>query len=469
MIPLLAAFLGSFGITFLLTPVCRNLALRCGLVDRPDQARKTHPRPIPRVGGIPILGACLLSVCLLTRTAATANLLAATVVVFAIGLCDDLRSLKPWQKLAGQVAAAALACSAGVRIDNLGSYPVPFWCAVTLTIFWLVGCTNAINLIDGMDGLATGIGLFATLTTLAAALLQGHYALALATAPLAGALFGFLRYNFHPASIFLGDCGSLPLGFLLGAYGVIWSHKSSTILGLTAPLVALSVPLLDTAVSIVRRFLSGRPIFGADRRHIHHLLLDRGFTPRRAALLLYGACGCAAILSLLLGTSPGHYAGPILLLVCVAAWTGVRLLGYVEFDIAGSLLRPRTFRRAIDAQMRLRSLEASLAAATTVEECWTAVRGASKSLGFQRLAMRLDHTLYEELLANCAPEQFWSLDIPLSETEYIRLGHSFQDSVPLNTVEPFAGVLRRSLEPKLRGLHAGVPPDAPVRIIRVRE
>src|SRR5437764_1589081 len=136
------------------------------------------------------------------------------------------------------------------------------------------------NLIDGLDGLASGIGLFASATALLAALLQNNIALAYATVPLVGCLLGFLRFNFNPATIFLGDCGSLFIGFLLGCYGVLWSQKSATILGMTAPLMALSIPLLDTTIAIIRRFVRQQPIFSGDRDHIHHRLLDRGLTPR---------------------------------------------------------------------------------------------------------------------------------------------------------------------------------------------
>ena len=175
---------------------------------------------------------------------------------------------------------------------------LPGWLGLAVTALWLVGCSNAFNLIDGVDGLAVGAGLFATVTILLGALLNGNVRLALATMPLAGALAGFLRYNFNPASVFLGDSGSLTVGFLLGCYGVLWSQKSATMLGMTAPLMALAVPLIDTGVAVARRFLRGQPIFSADARHIHHRLLARGLTPRKVALLLYGACGVAAGLSL---------------------------------------------------------------------------------------------------------------------------------------------------------------------------
>ena len=158
-----------------------------------------------------------------------------------------------------------------------------WWWTLPLTLLWLVACMNAFNLIDGVDGLASGLGLFATVTTFVAALLQKNVPLALATIPLAGALLGFLRYNFNPASIFLGDSGSLLIGFLLGCFGVIWSQKSATFLGMTAPLMTLAIPLLDVCLSVVRRYMRHEPLFKADRGHIHHRLLDRGFTPRRVA------------------------------------------------------------------------------------------------------------------------------------------------------------------------------------------
>src|SRR5262249_32959422 len=152
---------------------------------------------------------------------------------------------------------------------------------------WLILCSNAFNLIDGVDGLAAGVGLTATTATLAAGLLHGDWMLGFVTAPLAGCLLGFLRYNFNPASIFLGDSGSLLIGFLLGCYGVIWSQKSVTMLGMAAPALVMALPLLEVGLSVVRRFLRNEPIFAGDRGHIHHRLLDRGLSPRRVAISLY--------------------------------------------------------------------------------------------------------------------------------------------------------------------------------------
>jgi UDP-GlcNAc:undecaprenyl-phosphate/decaprenyl-phosphate GlcNAc-1-phosphate transferase len=466
-----ALVLCSFLISLLVTPLCRKVAARCGWVDHPGEARKIHRNPVPRIGGVPILFGYGLAMAILILSPLNAGhavaaalpsvlvLMPGLLLVFATGLIDDIVGLKPWHKLTGEIAAAAYVCWAGVRIAALGGHHVNHWIAIPLTVFWLVGCSNAVNLIDGVDGLATGVGVFAALTMLIAALMGGNNALALAIAPLFGALCGFLRYNFNPASIFLGDSGSLSIGFLLGCFGIVWSQKSATMLGITAPLMALSIPLLDTALAIARRILRGQPVFGADRRHIHHLLLDRGLTPRRVALVLYGICGIAATLSLLQSMLAKHYGGAILVLFCAAVWGGIQHLGYAEFNLAGRLIQPRTFQRVLDAQMRLRALEQDLKTAGTVDDCWAVIRAASRDLGFQRLSMRLDHTVYRETLAEPANGHSWTLRVPLSETEFVEFARdSGAPSTPA-VMGPRADLLQRALEPKLPGFQAGTTGD----------
>jgi UDP-GlcNAc:undecaprenyl-phosphate GlcNAc-1-phosphate transferase len=455
-------FFCSLTLSLLLTPLCRNVARRLGVMDAPGERRKVHKRPIPRIGGIPILAAYVGALVALMLTPSSGGsrvteglpaawpLLPSVFLVFLTGLLDDLFALRPWQKLAGEILAGGLACTAGVRINGLAGLQVPGWWAVPLTILWLVGCANAVNLIDGLDGLAAGVAFFATLTTFIAGLLQSNFPLALATAPLAGALLGFLCYNFNPASIFLGDSGSLVLGFLLGCYGVIWSLKSATLLGMTAPLMALAIPLLDTTLAIARRALRGQPIFAADRRHIHHLLLDRGLTPRRAALLLYAVCGVAAALSVLLSVLHRQYDGWIIFLFCAATWIGIHRLGYIEFNIAGRLIRPSTFRGILDAQLRLSALEDSLKSAVTVDDCWIALRGASSDLGFDHLSARLDHTVQKESFTGPASlTHAWTLHIPLSDTEFVQFARDFDHPLSPMVVASLADLVRRTLEPKL--------------------
>ena len=443
-----AAF--AFLLSVLLTPLFREFALRAGWVDKPDQNRKVHPVPVPRIGGVPIVLAsagAVAAILYLGRHGSTPvqhlpllwKLLPAIALVFLTGLLDDLVGLKPRHKLIGQTLAASAAWWAGVRIGGLGAE----WSAV-LTVLWLVGCTKAFNLIDGCDGVATGVGLFATVTTGIAALLHGDTGLMMATAPLAGALCGFLYFNFNPASIFLGDSGSLWLGFMLGCYAVIWSQKSATLLGMSAPVIALSVPLLDTGLSIARRFLRHEPIFRPDQGHIHHRLLARGLTPRRVALLLYGASGVAAGFSLLQSTLRAE--GLVIVLFCGAAWFGIQYLGYREFGVAARLLH-RDFRSMVRAEMLLDGVEKSLGAAGTVDECWRVIRAAGQDLGFCAVSLRINGSHYhEQLRANV--NGHWDLRIPLSESEYVLLTHQFEPSKAPSLVIPFTNLIYRTLAPK---------------------
>jgi len=445
----------AFLISLVLTPICRDVFRSYGVVDRPDSTRKVHRYPIPRVGGLAIavsyLGAYLLvrpeeGSPLAQQISLVWRLLPGAAVAFAIGLLDDLFNLRAWQKLLGQVAAASMACWGGVRILSIGGASTNAWWNVPLTIVWLLACMNAFNLVDGLDGLAAGVGLFATLTVFAAALMSHNMVLAVATFPLAGALLAFLCYNFNPATIFLGDSGSLLIGFLLGCYAAIWTNKSATLLGMTAPLMALSIPLLDVALAIVRRFLRRQPIFAADRGHIHHRLLDRGLTPRRVVLVLYGLCGLAAAFSLLQGVVHS-FGGAIILLFCIFMLLGIQYLGYAEFDLAGRLLFSGEFQRTVSAQLDLRKFRATLIAAETPAECWEVIREACTKFGFQQARLWLAGEIYEY---SCdEPEApAWTLRIPLSKRDCAVLSRPFSSSVLPMVVAPFVDLLRQTLTEK---------------------
>jgi UDP-GlcNAc:undecaprenyl-phosphate GlcNAc-1-phosphate transferase len=370
------------------------------------------------------------------------NIFGAAAIVFMVGLADDLLGLKPWQKIAGQALAACLAFRGGVQITALAGLTVPLWAGFGLTLLWLVGCANAFNLIDGMDGLATGAGLFATITILLGALLTNNVPLALATVPLAGALLGFLRYNFNPASIFLGDSGSLTLGFLLGCYSVIWGQKSATALGMTAPLMALAIPLLDTAIAIARRFLRQRPIFAADSGHIHHRLLARGLTPRKVALLLYGACGVAASLSLLASLARNQFKGLIVVLFCGAVCIGVRHLGYVEFSLAGRMFLSGAFLHRLNSELALQAFEEDLRAAATPDELWETVSAASRNFGFTHIELNVDGYYFDYVSPQAKGNPILNVDIPLRAGRLL-LKSSFAEPLARTMLVPFAEVLQR--------------------------
>jgi UDP-GlcNAc:undecaprenyl-phosphate/decaprenyl-phosphate GlcNAc-1-phosphate transferase len=421
----------AFFCSLVLTPLIRGVALKFNLVDRPD-ARKIHKEPIPRVGGVAIALAYILSFGFVliapyrglpfnidTVIPRALVLMPAACLVFGIGLVDDLLGLKPWQKLLGEIVAALIAFQAGVRIDFLHQWThLHLWISLPVTVLWLVGCANAFNLIDGLDGLAAGVGLFATLTSLVAALAHNNLQLALVTAPLAGCLLGFLRYNFNPASIFLGDSGSLLIGFLLGCYGAMWSDKSATIVGLTAPMMAMAIPLLDVILSIVRRFIRNQPIFGADRGHIHHRLLEKGLTPRRAALFLYGLCGIAAVLSLLQDLAHDRAGGVIIVLFCIVAWVGVQHLGYTEFGVAGKLFTKGTLRSFVDMQLRLQEFDRTLKACSTLEEHCATIVSACRQFGFSGVRLRLGREFVDE-----APlgQPAWQLRIDFPDFQYVNI------------------------------------------------
>ncbi|MEK7753964.1 MAG: MraY family glycosyltransferase, partial [Acidobacteriota bacterium] len=247
------------------------------------------------------------------------------------------------------------------------------------------------------------------------------------------------------ASIFMGDSGSLTVGFLLGSYGVLWGQKSATVLGMTAPLMALAVPLLDTTIAIARRFLRQQPIFGADAGHIHHRLLARGLTPRKVVLLLYGACGLAATMSLVASVSQGQFKGAIIVMFCAAAWIGVQHLGYVEFGIAGRMFMEGAFRRHLNNELALRAFEDSLARASTMEDCWSAIQEACRKFGFTHAELRLNGHRFEETLVETNGNETWNVDIPLVEEGHLHLTRCFGESSVPTVLVPFAEALHRRL------------------------
>jgi UDP-GlcNAc:undecaprenyl-phosphate GlcNAc-1-phosphate transferase len=457
---LLLITLFSFGCSLILTPLCRDLFHRIGVLDRPDHARKTHTSPIPHMGGVPIMASYLLS-CLMIHLFNPAaalrwpfdysifvRLAPAVAVVFLTGVLDDVVQLKPWHKLGGQVIAAGWAYWAGIRISGFGGHDIHVWPAAAITIVWLIGCANAFNLIDGVDGVASGVGLFATTTMLVAALIQQNLNLAVATAPLAGALLGFLRYNFNPASIYLGDSGSLTIGFVLGCFGVIWSQKSATVLGMTAPLLALAIPILDTGISIFRRFLRHQPIFGADRDHIHHRLLKRGLSPKAVALVLYGIAALGAGLSLLQSVLGNQMGGAVVLVFCAATWIGVSHLGYLEFGTARRMLFAGDFRRALDVQLRLQTLEQKLSSDKSFQECWGTIVDACRAFDFVEVKMQLPGMMFHERLQDSNGDLTWALQLQLPDHGLISFTRVHESTVLNVGVASFVDTVRKAMAAK---------------------
>jgi UDP-GlcNAc:undecaprenyl-phosphate GlcNAc-1-phosphate transferase len=456
-------FLGltSFLVCLTVTPLIRKILLRWGILDFPDGNRKLHPHTVARAGGLALAVSYPIALALMFLFPSHATeflkghlgfavaLLPAATLVFLTGLVDDIVNLNPPQKLAGQIGGAVLAFIAGVRISGLSGHMFGSTLSFILTVAWLIVCTNAFNLIDGVDGLTAGAGFLAAVTMLVAALVDGNLPLAVVTAPLAGSLLGMLRYNSSPASIFMGDCGSLTVGFLLGCFGVIWSQKSATMLGMAAPMIALGLPLLDMGLAVFRRFVRLRPISSADRAHIHHRLLDRGLTPRRVTLLLYGISGIAAALSLLASVvQEGRLAGLMVLVFCACAWWGVHHLKYVEFEVAKRLLFQR-FRRILESELTVLTFEERIAAARNLDECWDAIVRAAEEFGFARVRMAIGERCYEETLRPINPVACWNFQIPLSETDYIEFKRPVRAEFQPWAAVPFFELARNSLRPSL--------------------
>ncbi len=351
----LAAFSTAALVTLVLTPLVRRLALARGLVDLPDQ-RRVHTRPVPRLGGLAVFAgfhAAAAVVFLPAWKEFTGNLdlawwlkfLALSSWITGVGVLDDVRGIRPWIKLAGQVAAAVLAYFCNMRFGIALGVPLPAALDLAMTVFWILAITNAFNLIDGMDGLAAGLALIAALGMAGGLLLRHMPADVLVLLGLMGACAGFLRYNFHPASIFLGDSGSMFLGFSLAVIALSSSSKGAAMASIGVPLLAVGVPLFDTLLAIWRRFVRGllagggkAAIMQADMEHLHHRLSKSGMSQRRVATVLY-VLGTFLVGVALLGlVYQAHAVGIYLAAFVAGAYVVVRHLARVELWDSGSAL-----------------------------------------------------------------------------------------------------------------------------------
>lgn len=338
------AFAVALLVSMVVMPAVILLAQRTGAMDAPN-ARKVHKKPIPRIGGLGIYAGFMAAIIFVAvkfgldgeQLKETVGLIVSGSLIVVLGLLDDYKNLPAKVKLAGQIlAAAVLVLIFDVRIEfitdpfgeyiYLDNFPIPYL-AVPVTIFWLVGLTNTVNLIDGLDGLAAGVASIASFTIMLIALEQNFVLVAVLTAALAGAAVGFLKYNFNPAEIFMGDTGSMFLGFMLAGISVTGAVKSVAAIALVVPIFALGLPILDTTFAIVRRIRGGVPIFKPDKGHLHHRLLSVGFTQRQAVLLMYVISALFGLSAIALTAVSSQIAVIILLVVVAAIIYGVRKLG----------------------------------------------------------------------------------------------------------------------------------------------
>jgi UDP-GlcNAc:undecaprenyl-phosphate GlcNAc-1-phosphate transferase len=352
MMPIFYLFLAALGLSLLLTPMARWLGRRFAILAIP-QARTVHTSPMPRSGGLALFltfFACLALAWLLLPGTAGRYLFdrpmrfvyLGAALIFLVGFADDKWTLPSRFKLLMQIVAACVACYGGARIASFslpGDFVIHFdVLSYAVTVFWFVLLINAINLIDGLDGLAAGVVFFGCAVQAVLAVMRAEPHTAALFAVLAGATLGFLRYNFNPASLFLGDGGSYFLGYMLAALSVSGSVKSQVGATLLMPVIALGVPLLDTITAPLRRFMRGRDMFEPDRRHVHHKLLSRGWSQRQVVLFLYGITIFLALSALALVNLRNAPAGVFLLVVGAALVLLVRKAGYFSYFAVDKIL-----------------------------------------------------------------------------------------------------------------------------------
>ena len=456
-LPLLCAFAASLLLCLLLTPIARALARRCRLVDHPDNRRKMHGRAVPVAGGLPILlSACIALAGVLwffppfeNTSGETPNLLGlliGSVFICLVGLADDFGYLRGRHKLVGQCLAVGIVIFGGVRVEHihlfdwtleLGLLSIPF------TGFILLGAINSLNLIDGMDGLLSSVGLIIVLAMGALAAVGHHWAAACIALALAGALLGFLRYNFPPASIFLGDAGSMVIGLVVGVLAIESSLKAPATIALAAPTALLTIPAYDTFAAILRRKLTGRSIYTTDRGHLHHVLLRRGLNTYSVLLLISGLC-LVTVAGVLISLA---FKNELFAILSAATVVGIlvvsRLFGHGELSLLTQRVRSLFLsflgRSAPDGgkQSTVR-LQGSL----DWTELWVGVTGLSNPLNLK--AVRLDvnapalhegyHARWDRGIEESEEQVVWRADIPLTAGQHT-IGRlevvGYQDAEPV--------------------------------------
>ncbi|SEN12645.1 UDP-GlcNAc:undecaprenyl-phosphate GlcNAc-1-phosphate transferase [Stigmatella aurantiaca] len=403
MITFLVTFLVALTVCLGLTLVVRNRALAWGWVDQANSSRKVHVQPIPRLGGVAIVAGFFAPLCALFLVDSGVGLLFQSyrelllglfgggAIIAMLGLYDDLKGANARLKFAVQFAVALGLYELGFRVElianpfgpelPLGVLSLPF------TVMWVVGVINAINLIDGLDGLAGGVAFFGVSTNFILSLVRGDVVMCLLMAALAGAILGFLVFNFNPASIFMGDTGSMFLGFVLAAVSLKTSTKSGTAVAMLVPIMSLGLPIMDTLIAMVRRTMLGRPMFSADKEHIHHRLMSRMVLSHRASVLvLYGVCGLFTLTALGLNFANSAQSALLLVGMGIVIFVLMRKLGYLDLRRAGAVSQARR------KNQRLHSLVKTVTRATrradSFQELWGVLRPLAEALDASRLELR---------------------------------------------------------------------------------
>ena len=329
-----AALAAALLIAFMTTPVVKSLAERVGAVDVPKDGRRMHDHPIPRMGGLAIfLGFLLSTLIFVPLSQSLRGMLLGAIIIVILGIFDDIYALPALPKLIVQIIAALIAVLHGNVIQVLSNPNVfsdnPYWIlgfwSIPVSVFWIVAITNAVNLIDGLDGLAVGVAAISSLTMLVIAMLVSENVVALTMAALAGGCIGFMPYNHNPAKIFMGDTGSTFLGFVLATVSIQGLFKFYTIISFAVPFLMLGLPLFDTCFAILRRISKGQNPMAPDRSHVHHRLIDMGFNQKQAVGILYVISAILGLSAVVLTTSGALKAMVLLCALCLAGLFAYRV------------------------------------------------------------------------------------------------------------------------------------------------
>jgi UDP-GlcNAc:undecaprenyl-phosphate/decaprenyl-phosphate GlcNAc-1-phosphate transferase len=400
-------FVFCFLLSLLSTRLVRDVAHSCGWLEVPCLERHVHTVPVPRIGGVAIFTSFVATIAVTLSIQkwfgspfsmppkSIIALLGPALIIFFLGLYDDLRGVGPYWKFLVQAGAATLLFVGGYGIDRLGlvasGQTIPAFVGIPLTILWVLLITNAFNLIDGLDGLAAGSAFFTTVVVFILSLLTPNSVIGWLAIALAGAILGFLRFNFNPASIFLGDSGSLFLGFMLSEMALVGSQKAPIMVAVAIPIVALGLPILDVFLAIARRFLGGKPLFKGDGDHIHHKLLKRGLSQREAVLILYAVTSCFGFASLVLFHQRSTTA-LVFALIGLAVLVGVQQLRYREFDEVLSLMQRATHRRRLVANhVAVRHATESLKSCDQFHSICRILQDTLQPIGFDGIRFQMLH------------------------------------------------------------------------------
>lgn len=327
------SFAVALVIAFLMTPPVKRFAMQVGAMDVPRDGRRVHDHPVPRMGGLAIfLGFTVAMILFVSFTTQVLGLMLGALIIAAMGAVDDIVNLRPWIKLSIQIVAALVAIRCGIifnAVSNpnilsdvltipIGSFSIP------LTVLWIVGCTNAVNLIDGLDGLAVGVSAISSMTMLIVSLFVADPNTTFILAALCGACVGFMPFNMNPAKIFMGDVGSQFLGFVLACVSVMGLFKLHTVITFLVPVLAMAIPLADTVFAFCRRIVHGQSPFHADKGHFHHRLLAMGLNQKQAVAVLYGVSAVMGLVAVLLAGRD-----PVQRTICVVAAFAISLIVWV--------------------------------------------------------------------------------------------------------------------------------------------